>query len=130
MYWFELSPEDVAWGVGLWGENRPAMEVLRDWMVHKPSKFIAALEDARLPDEEMLLYGDSYQRMKIPDEVPEPLRMYYSRKSLYIKRIGIPLTKAYTPELTTLVSQDYIRLQSMYVLLRSAADIGVAKLNG
>ena len=130
MYWFELSPEDMAWGVGFWGENRPAMEALRNLMVLKPSIFVAALEEARLPDEKMLLYGDFYQRMKIPDEVPELLRGYYPRKSLYIKRIDVPLSMAYSSELTALVSQDFVRLQSMYLLLRSAADMGMAKLDG
>ena len=130
MYWFELSPEDVAWGVGFWGENRPAMNVLRDSMVRKPSVFLAALKKSRLPEEGMLLYGDSFQRMKIPNEVPELLRDYYPRKSLYIKRTGVPLAKAYTPELISLVTKDFVRLQPMYQLLRSAADEGVKKLEG
>jgi len=130
MYWFELSPEDVAWGVGFWGENRPAMDVLRGLMMHKPSIFLAALEEARLPEEGMLLYGDSFRRMGIPDEIPEPLRGYYPRKSLYIKRTDVPLSKAFTPELITLVAKDFIRLQPMYLLLRSAADEGMTKLDG
>lgn len=38
MYWFELSPETVEWGLGFWGMNRPAMNVLRQRMVEKPKE--------------------------------------------------------------------------------------------
>jgi len=127
MYWFELSPEEVAWGVGFWGENRPAMEMLRNMMACKPSVFLMALKEARLPDEDLLLYGESYQRMKIPDVVPEPLHRYYTRKSLYIKRVNVPLSISYSPELITMVARDFRRLQPMYLLLRSAADEGMVK---
>ena len=38
MYWFELSPETVEWGLGFWGMNRPAMNALRARMVEKPPR--------------------------------------------------------------------------------------------
>ena len=29
MYWFELAPSGMNWGVGTWGENRQMMDILR-----------------------------------------------------------------------------------------------------
>ncbi|NLV57352.1 MAG: DUF2461 domain-containing protein [Clostridiales bacterium] len=130
MYWFELSPECAGWGVGLWGENRPAMDALRRGMVHNPSKFLSVLEACRIPGDGLILEGDCFSRMKIPQEVPEKLVPYYPRKSLYVSRSSVPLSLAYTPEIINEVKKDYLRLKPMYELLRAAADEGMAQLDG
>jgi len=122
MYWFEISPEAVEWGLGFWGDNRPALDALRRRMVHQPVAVIGVLEACQLPSANLMLYGDCYQRMQIPEELPEKLHPYYTRKSLYIKRTGVPLSKAYQPGIVDLVSADMLRLKPMYELLRASAD--------
>lgn len=129
MYWFELSPDVVEWGLGFWGDNRPAMNALRRRMEKRPSEVLAALEKSKLPEEGLMLYGDSYQRMKPPDGLAEALLPYYSRKSLYIKRTGIPLKTVYSKDIVDLVAKDMLRLKPMYELLRSVADEGMAQLD-
>ena len=129
MYWFEMSPEVVEWGVGFWGDNRPAMDALRRRMVNRPSEVLGVLEECRIPDKGLLLYGDCYQRMKLPQELPPELTPYYPRKSIYIKRTDTPLKMAYSSKLTGLVSKDLLRLKPMYELLRSVADEGMAQLD-
>ncbi len=129
MYWFELSPEDMAWGIGFWGENRAAMDVLRKGMVQKPSHFLSVLEECRLTETGLALSGDCFQRMRIPEQVPEPLIPYYPRKSLYIKRDGVPMAMAYSPKLVATVSKDFLQLKPMYLFLRAAADEGRAQLD-
>lgn len=130
MYWFELGPEWVEWGLGFWGQNRPAMDVLRNGMERKPSQMLDALAEARLPDPELSITGEAYKRMKVPPEVPEALGLYYPLKSLYIKRSGLPLRSIYSPGLVEEVAADYCRIAPMYHLLRAAADEGMAKLDG
>lgn len=129
MYWFEISPEAVEWGLGFWGDNRPAMDALRRRMETHPSEFLSVLEKCRLPEEGFLLYGDCYQRMKAPAGLPMALAPYYPRKSLYIKRTDVPLRAAYSGDIIDLVSRDYLRLKPMYELLRAAADEGMAQLD-
>ena len=129
MYWFELGPENVEWGLGLWGDNKPAMDALRRWMVHQPSRVLDALEEARLPEDGLMLYGDCYKRMKLPEGLSETLQPYYPRKSLYIKRTGIPFQAVYGKELVEMMAADMLRLRPMYGLLRSAADEGMAQWN-
>ena len=64
MYWFELSPEVVEWGVGFWGYNRPAMDALRQRMVKKPAEVRRVLRQCGIPDETLHIYGDRYKSMK------------------------------------------------------------------
>ena len=127
MYWFELSPEEMNWGLGFWGDNRPAMDALRRRMVHQPSTVLTALEESRIPGDEMEVSGDCYQRMKPPEGLSETLIPYYARKSLYIKRGNVPLALAYRGELVNRVSEDFLRLKPLYELLRAAADEGMAQ---
>lgn len=70
MYWFELSPEVVEWGVGFWGYNRPAMDALRQRMVKKPAEVRRVLRQCGIPDETLHIYGDRYKSMKPPAGMP------------------------------------------------------------
>jgi len=127
MYWFEISPEAVEWGLGFWGDNRPALDALRRRIVHQPGAVSGVLDGCRLPSADLALYGESYKRMQVPAAIPEELQPYYSRKSLYIKRSGVPLSRAYQPDILDLASADMIRLKPMYELLRACADEGMSE---
>ena len=129
MYWFELSPDTVNWGLGFWGMNRPAMDAMRTMIVQTPSKVLEAFKQARLPDKAFSIDGDIYKKLKIPDGVPEALRNYYIHKELYICRRGISLADAYTPRITKLCADDYLRLKPLYTLFRQLADTGKAALD-
>ena len=130
MFWFELAPERVEWGLGFWDNNRPAMEALRKRMREKPDEVVKALTDARVPDEGLDIYGDRYQRMAIPPGLPQTLKEIYPCKEFYIKRTDVPLQTAYSKDLITRCSQDLLRLKPVYQLLRRAADEGMAALEG
>jgi len=130
MYWFELSPDTVNWGLGFWGQNRPAMNAMRTMITEKPAKVRRAFQQARIPDTGLSIDGDTYKRFKIPESVPLEFRDYYVRKSLYICRQGIPLSEAYNARIAELCRQDYLRLKPLYLLFREAADIGRASLEG
>lgn len=130
MYWFEMGPERLNWGLGFWGDNRPAMEVLRERMAQKPAAFQRVLRECRLPsDDGLCITGDTYSRMKIPEEVPPSLRAYYPLKGLYVERTNAPLKAVYQSDLVDLVASDMLRLKPMYLYLRSASDEGLARLD-
>ena len=129
MYWFELSPDYVDWGLGFWGANRPAMDAFRRRLEHQPNHVLSILEKCRLPGDGLEIFGDCYQRMKVPEAVPEALHSYYPRKSLYIKKVEAPFRVAYQKQLVELVSQDFLRLKPLYELLRESADEGMAQLD-
>lgn len=130
MYWFELSPDTVNWGLGFWGANKPAMNALRTMMAEKPEKVLRAFHQSKLPDDSFSIDGEAYKRMPVPACVPLELTPYYARKSLYFCRSNIALSHAYSPNILALCAQDYLRLKPLYLLLRQAADIGKAALEG
>lgn len=129
MYWFELSPEVVEWGVGFWGYNRPAMDALRERMVKKPAEVRRVLRQCGIPDETLHIYGDRYKSMKPPAGMSADLAMLYPCKEIYVKRVSVPLAESYRPEIIDRVSEDFLRLKPLYLLLRQAADEGMAKLD-
>lgn len=129
MYWFELSPEAVEWGLGFWGYNKPAMDILRSKMLKRPSEMLDVLRECRLPSPDILLYGDNYRRLKIPEELPQELEAFFPRKVIYLKRTSVSYKKIYSNELVEMVSADYFRLMPMYNLLRSVADEAIAKMD-
>lgn len=129
MYWFELSPEVVEWGVGFWGYNRPAMDALRERMMKKPAEVRRVLRRCGIPDETLHIYGDRYKSMKPPAGMSADLAMLYPCKEIYVKRVGVPLAESYRPEIIDRVSEDFLRLKPLYLLLRQAADEGMAKLD-
>jgi uncharacterized protein (TIGR02453 family) len=129
MYWFELAPERVEWGLGFWGNNRPAMDALRRKMLQKPEVVLNALQDARVPDRDLDIYGDRYQRMAAPEALPQALKEIYALKELYVKRSNIPLQTAYSQKIVERCSQDMLRLKPLYALLRGVADEAIASLD-
>ena len=130
MYWFELAPDRVEWGLGFWDNNRPAMDALRKRIREKPDEVSGAFAKARVPEPGLDLYGDRYQRMAIPPGLPQILQEVYPLKELYIKRTGVPLKAAYSSEVVERCSEDLLRLKPLYALFRKAADEGMAALEG
>jgi uncharacterized protein (TIGR02453 family) len=129
MYWFELSPDTMNWGLGFWGPNRPALNALRTMIVAKPSKVLDAFQEARVPDERFAIDGETYSRIAIPDGVAEPLLTLYPRKALYVFRKDISVSDAYTARVVALCAQDFVRLKPLYRLFRELADIGMATMD-
>jgi len=130
MYWFELSPDTVNWGLGFWGANRPAMDAMRMMIDQKPYEMLDTLKQARIPDKKYSIDGSEYVKKKIPDVVPEALKAFYLRKELYLCRRGVPLSDAYSGRIVKLYSQDYLQLKPLYQLLRKLADLGKSSLDG
>lgn len=128
MYWFELSPDMVGWGLGFWGPNRPALDALRTMIEQRPSVVLDILQQARIPQNQFSIDGDVYQKRKVPESVPDELKSLYLRKELYISKRG-SLADAYTSGIVANCGQDYLRLKPVYQLFRKLADMGKATLD-
>lgn len=126
MYWVELSPEGITWGLGFWGPNRPAMDILRQKMERHPTQVVQAVKQAKLPSKKLLVCGESYKRIKPPPDLPKPLQTLYPLKEIYIQRFGYPLNNIYSSQLADDIANDFWQLRSLYTLLRSAADEAIA----
>ena len=74
MFWFELGPSRLDWGMGFWGENREALDLFRKRMRANPNGTLALLDDLDLAGRGLLLNGSTHKRLEIPPEIPDRLR--------------------------------------------------------
>ncbi len=115
-YWFEISPEQVNWGLGLWGENRPLMDALRRRILAHPADVRRRL--SRLDEAECFLAGPAWKKLQVPGEVPEDLRDLYVKKTVYFEKRGPEMDWIYSPGIVDRVAGDFSLLLPLYLLLR------------
>lgn len=120
MYWFEIRVESVSWGLGFWGENKPALDVLRRRMVAKPSEMEGLLPI--LKNRGFILDGESYKRLPVPDHLPQALHPWYIKKELYLVKTGIDPAWVFKPGFEKRLMDDYLALAPFYKLLRGLTE--------
>lgn len=119
-FWYELSPENTTWGLGVWGENREAMDVLRRRIAARPDDYppLLALADKA----GFVLGGAEFKRLLIPPSVPDPLGVLYRKREIYFEKAGAKMAWAYSPDLVSRVARDFKRLSPLYQLLRGCTE--------
>lgn len=122
MFWFEIRIESVSWGLGYWGENRQAMDILRRRMLAYPGQLLELLPDVQ--KNKFVLDGEIYKRMAIPDKLPAVLKPWYPLKELYLMKSGINPAWVFQADLGKRLSDDYLLLAPMYHYLRGNLDPG------
>lgn len=121
MFWFEIRMEAVSWGLGFWGENLKAMEVLRRQMLAKPANLLALLPV--LETNQFVLEGRLYQRKKVPETLPARLHPWYLRRDIYLVKQGINPAWVFEPGLEDRLAKDFMALKPFYQMLRGAHEI-------
>ena len=121
-YFFEFGPGTLGWGLGFWGENRRAMDMLRRQMAAQPQRILDIIDDCRLPEHQLMLGGSRFKRLAVPENIPPQLEPWYTTKELYIGRWQPEYHWAYTPELIDIVRKDFIALAPLYRHLRGICD--------
>ncbi len=121
-YFVEFGPARLDWGMGFWGENRPAMDLFRRRMQADPIRMEALLKSLRLEKHHLLPGGSIHKRITYPPEVPLRLRRWYAAKDFYIGRENPPYAMAFTEELRDVILDDFRALAPLYRLLRGLKD--------
>ena len=122
MYWFELGPSRLDWGMGFWGENREALDLFRKRMRANPDGTLAMLDDLDLAGRGLLLNGSIHKRMVVPPEIPDRLRRWYCTKEMYINTISPEFRKVFSERILTEVRKDFQQLAPLYHMLRGYCD--------
>ena len=122
MYWFELSPQSVEWGLGTWGENRPLMDMFRRRIAAKPEEVQKILDSCHFARHHMAVGGNAFKRLEVPPTVPESLRHWYMLRDVYVSRTDASMKWIYDESLAKKVLADFKSLAPMYRLLRGAYD--------
>lgn len=121
-YWFELGPTWINWGMGTWGENRPAMELMRRQMAAQPRRFEDILDSCDLPGHHISVGGHFFKRMEVPENIPLSLRGLYPAREIYFSRDDAKLEWAFEPQLVDRIVKDYRALAPAYRMLRGIYD--------
>ena len=119
-YWFEIRPEEISWGLGLWGENRLLMEALRRRIIAYPEDVRRRL--GRLEEAGCLMSGPEWKKLKVPQEVPPDLRGLYVKRAVYFEKLDTRPEWIYSPGIADRVFEDYALLLPLYRLLRGCAQ--------
>lgn len=122
MYWFEITPQSVDWGLGTWGENRPLMDMLRRRIAAAPDEVEKLIRRCRLSQHDLAMGGSSFKRLAVPEQVPQTLRPWYMLREVYIGRQNTSLSWIYDASLADRVREDYLALAPLYRLLRGAYE--------
>ena len=122
MYWFELGPSRLSWGMGFWGENREAMDIFRRRMVADPDGTSAFLENLELEKHNLMLNGTSFKRIQIPAEIPERLRKWYCMREMYISKTDPAFENVFSDRILKEVRTDFLALAPLYRMLRGCCD--------
>ncbi len=115
-YWFEIRPEEVTWGVGIWGENTGAMDALRRRIEADPAGIARYFE--RLDEAGCAMAGPEWKKKAVPNGIEGPLRSLYLKKAVYFEKVGTQIDWIYSPGIVDRVWQDYALLKPWYDLLR------------
>ena len=121
MFWFEIRIEAVNWGLGFWGENRKALDLLRRRMEADPKELISLLPI--LQNHDFQLQGASYLRMKPPEAFPEVLRSWYPKKEIYLIKQNIQPDWVFQAGFENRLIADFKAMAPFYHLLYGCYEL-------
>lgn len=121
-YFGEFGPDRLAWGMGIWGENREVLDVFRKKMAANPHGMLALIEDMDLPDRRLGLGGSFHKRMAVPSCIPLQLKRWYVSKELYIGKTDLKYEWAFSGRLKNEMEKDFLAMAPLYRTLRGIYD--------
>lgn len=121
-FWFEFGASTFGWGLGFWGENKPAMELLRRRIIADPVSVEAQIRQCDLPGHNMLLEGRLHKRMSVPEEVPTSLVNWYLARDVYVCKGKPDFGIAFSEDLADILRRDFLAMAPLYRLFRGLCD--------
>ncbi len=119
-YWVELSVEKLTWGLGIWGENRSANDILRKKIIAYPDDVAQVLSVAK--KQGFALGGNAYKKMPVPTEVSEGLQTLYKQREIYFEKQNVKMQWAFDEKLVNRIAKDFKALKSVYHLLSGCTE--------
>lgn len=110
VYFFELGPDMLRYGLGYYSANKPTMDLFRHTLRQRPQPFLAVAACCSAPFE---LVGESYKRPLVKEQVPE-IATWYNRKSFAVMVTDSQVEKLFSAELVSLLTQGFLQLEPLY----------------
>ena len=117
-YW-DVSPDATHWGMGIFGDHKPTMDVIRRRILAAPNEVAQVLAASGVP-ERFTLEGNAYKRLVVPDEVPEALRALYIKKGYYFQNNARAddFDALFSGDIAARMRADFLLLAPLYRWLR------------
>lgn len=113
VYFFEIKPYELAYGLGYYSASKGTMDRFRHLMLRQPKEFAKAAACCRSPFE---LVGESYKRPLVKDQDPA-LATWYNRKSFAVMTLDTQVETLFTPDLVTRLERGFSQLAPLYQFL-------------
>ncbi|NLC32560.1 MAG: DUF2461 domain-containing protein [Clostridiales bacterium] len=121
VFWFEITLERLSWGLGFWGQNKPAMEIFRKRLLSHPDDWETLIRT--LNNTGLAVEGESYKRLNSPAQLKPSLTSYYKLKNIYLVRRDAHYNDAFTPKLFENIAKDFRVLAPFYQMMRGYHEI-------
>ncbi|AVJ19770.1 TIGR02453 family protein [Serratia sp. MYb239] len=110
VYFFELGPDMLRYGLGYYSANKPTMDLFRHTLQRQPQQFLAAAACCRPPFE---LVGESYKRPLVKGQAAE-IAHWYQRKSFAVMASDHQVEKLFSADLAPMLTQAFQQLEPLY----------------
>jgi uncharacterized protein (TIGR02453 family) len=114
--YFDISDQGASYGMGFYNENRPLMNALRRRILTEPEK---VLEKTNSALDEFTLHANAFRRMNIPEDVPEPLKAWYTLKGFYVEREVNDFDLIHSAGLADEIKRGFGHLKPLYQYIAS-----------
>ena len=121
-FWFEIKLEQVSWGLGVWGENRPMFDAMRRRMEANPDEMLHLMQ--LVHDNDFVLDGQIWKKMKPPGGLPAALAPIYCARSLFFEKQNIDPKWIFDASIVDRVANDFKALAPVWRMLRGLTDLG------
>jgi uncharacterized protein (TIGR02453 family) len=111
-FFFELGAESWRYGMGFYAASKETMDRMRQMIERKPAEFermVAFLSD----QDRFMIEGEQYKRLINP-AVPEHLRHWHQRKSVYLVCNRLSDGHLYGRELLSELTTGFTLLEPLY----------------
>jgi len=118
-FFFEIRPEYVWWGCGMYFADSAMLESYRKMILSRDPVFLTAKDAYENQGTFIFDMDDVYKRTKFKDE-PEDFRLWLDRKSVYLAHKEDDVESAFSENLSEQVSADLRLLAPFYKFLVTA----------
>lgn len=112
-FWFEIKQDGFSYGVGMFCAMPKVMEIYREFILNDPKKFEKLVSEfSKLEGFE--IEGELYKKDKGSENLPENLKDWFNRKSLFIAHHSTDYERMNSPKLATDIEESFKRLAPFY----------------
>lgn len=129
--WWGFGPDWMSWGEGCYDTDKPLMDALRMHIRRYPDEVREIVHHPEIKAR-FVMYGDSYKKIAVPEDVPEDLRYLYVKKGFGIEHQATKeeWEMLYSHDMADLMAKELAALAPLHQLMqrmRAQADYAQAQ---